>query len=48
MPDRARLTPTARSLIGQQHLLVSIIAFAFIVPHVCGRRQPHIRVTIHR
>jgi hypothetical protein len=36
MPDRTRLTPPARSLNDRQHLLVSIIARGFIVPHVYG------------
>ena len=34
MPNRTRLTPTARSLNGRKHLLGSIIACAGIVPHV--------------
>jgi hypothetical protein len=37
MPDRTRLTPTARSLTGRKHLLVSVLACAFIVPHLGER-----------
>jgi len=48
MPDRTRLTPTARSLTGRKHLLVSVRACAFIVPHVGGRWQRHIAATIKR